>query len=104
MVENVKTSNKIGIIRVVNSSISFFFRLVFFLSWCLFPMISWRTRLTKEPGKIKSGKGKAGESRGDKAIMKGNGKLTANNRPIVNSDSREKGTMGGGWDERGWEN
>ena len=36
--------------------------------------------------------------------MKGNGKLTANNRPIVNSDSREKGTMGGGWDERRWEN
>lgn len=53
-------------------------------------MISWWTRLTKEPGKIKSGKGKAGESRGDKAIIKGNGKLTANNRPIVNSDSRER--------------
>lgn len=34
-----------------------------------------------------------GESRGkqgDKAIIKGNGKLTANNRPIVNSDSRER--------------
>jgi len=63
-------------------------------------MISWRTRLTKELGE---NQGESRGKQGDKAIMKGNGKLTANNRPIVNSDSREKGTMGGGWDERGWE-
>jgi len=54
-------------------------------------------------GKSSLGRGKQGKA-GDKAIMKGNGKLTANNRPIVNSDSRENGTMGGGWDERRWEN
>jgi len=73
----------------------------------LFPTISWWTRLTKELGgnQVWEGesRGKQGKA-GDKAIMKGNGKLTANNRPIVNSDSREKGTMGGGWDERRWEN